>query len=110
MKTIQDIPFHSKAKVIFENEYLPTDDLKIELCRICSKVRADFVKTSTGFSSGGAKVEDVALMRKTVGAGFGVKASGGIRDAQKALAMINAGATRIGTSAGIAIVRGLTER
>ena len=66
-----------------------------------------FVKTSTGFNKGGATVEDVALMKKTVG-NIGVKASGGIRDTQTALAMIEAGATRIGASAGIAIVTGVS--
>ena len=68
---------------------------------------AHFVKTSTGFSTAGATIADVKLMRETVGAKFGVKASGGVRDAQTALAMIAAGATRIGTSNGIAIVKGL---
>ena len=68
---------------------------------------AHFVKTSTGFSTGGATVADVKLMRATVGPEFGVKASGGIRDTQAALAMIEAGATRLGTSAGVAIVTGL---
>ena len=67
-----------------------------------------FVKTSTGFNKGGATVEDVALMKKTVG-NIGVKASGGIRDTQTALAMIEAGATRIGASAGIAIVTGVSD-
>ena len=70
---------------------------------------ARFVKTSTGFSTGGATVEDVKLMRETVGPKFGVKASGGIRDARTALAMIAAGATRLGTSASVAIVKGLAE-
>jgi deoxyribose-phosphate aldolase len=64
------------------------------------------VKTSTGFSSGGATLDDVRLMREAVGSRFGVKASGGIRDTATALAMIEAGATRLGTSAGVAIVRG----
>ena len=74
-------------------------------CRIAEKVGFDFVKTSTGFAAGGATVEDVKLMRKTVGKRFGVKAAGGIRDRKAALAMIAAGATRIGTSAGLAIVK-----
>ena len=68
---------------------------------------ADFVKTSTGFGPGGASVEDVSIMRQVVGPDFGVKASGGVRDYQTALEMIKAGANRIGTSSGIAIVRGL---
>ena len=70
---------------------------------------ADFVKTSTGFSTGGATAADIALMRKTVGPEMGVKASGGIHNAQEALAMVEAGATRIGASAGIAIVNGIEE-
>ncbi|MCF2132638.1 2-deoxyribose-5-phosphate aldolase, partial [Strepomyces sp. STD 3.1] len=69
---------------------------------------ADYVKTSTGFSTGGATVEDVALMRKTVGPDVGVKASGGVRNAEGAKAVIEAGATRIGASSGIAIVNGYT--
>jgi deoxyribose-phosphate aldolase len=70
---------------------------------------AHFVKTSTGFSTGGATLADVKLMRATVGPEFGVKASGGIRDLKAALAMIEAGATRLGTSAGVAIVKGLAD-
>jgi len=67
---------------------------------------ADFVKTSTGFSSGGATLEDIALMRKVVGPDFGVKASGGIKDFETASAMISEGANRIGAGAGVAIVNG----
>ena len=73
-------------------------------CRIAKKVGFDFVKTSTGFAAGGATVEDVKLMRKTVGPEMGVKAAGGIRDREMALAMINAGATRIGASAGLKLL------
>ena len=73
---------------------------------LAQKAGADFVKTSTGFSTGGATVEDVALMRKTVGPDMGVKASGGARSYEDALAFIEAGATRIGTSAGVAIMKG----
>lgn len=95
---------HGKlCKVIFENCYL-TDDEKIRLCEIAKQVRPDFVKTSTGFGTGGATVEDVRLMRKHVGEGIGVKAAGGIRTLADALAMIEAGATRIGTSAGVRIL------
>ena len=72
-------------------------------CRIAKKVGFDFVKTSTGFASGGATAADVALMRRTVGKSMGVKAAGGIRDRETAEAMVAAGATRIGTSAGVAI-------
>jgi len=73
------------------------------------KAGADFVKTSTGFSTGGATVEDIALMRKTVGPDIGVKVSGGVRSREDALAMIEAGATRIGASSGIAIINGETS-
>ena len=73
-------------------------------CRIAQKVGFDFVKTSTGFAAGGATVEDVKLMRKTVGPEMGVKAAGGIRDRETALKMIKAGATRIGTSAGLKLL------
>ena len=73
-------------------------------CKMAKKVGFDFVKTSTGFASGGATVEDVALMRRTVGGEMGVKAAGGVRDRETAEAMINAGATRLGTSAGMNIV------
>ena len=90
-------------KVIIETCLL-TEKEKILACEISKAAGADFVKTSTGFSSGGATVEDIALMRKTVGQKMGVKASGGIKDWNTALAMIKAGANRIGTSSGVAIV------
>ena len=85
---------------------LLTDDEKVKACQIAQKAGADFVKTSTGFSTGGATVEDVALMRKTVGSDMGVKASGGARSYEDALAFIKAGATRIGASSGVAIMEG----
>lgn len=91
------------VKVIIETCLL-TDEEKQQVCKIAVQAGADFVKTSTGFSTGGATVEDVALMRQTVGADVGVKASGGIHSKEEALAMIHAGATRIGASSGIAIV------
>lgn len=94
------------VKVILETCLL-TKAEKIRACRLVVDSGAHFVKTSTGFGSGGATVEDVILLRETVGPDFGVKASGGIRDAKTALAMIDAGATRIGTSAGVAIVGSL---
>jgi deoxyribose-phosphate aldolase len=94
------------VKVIIETCLL-TDEEKVKVCQIAKEVGADFVKTSTGFSKWGAKPEDVALMRKTVGPDMGVKASGGIHNAEEALAMINAGASRLGCSAGIAVVNGL---
>ena len=94
------------VKVILETCLL-TDDEKIRACKIVVESGAHFVKTSTGFSTSGATIADVKLMRATVGPQFGVKASGGIRDTKAALAMIEAGATRLGTSAGVAIVKGL---
>ena len=91
-------------KVIIETCLL-TDDEKRTACELSEKVGADFVKTSTGFSKGGATLHDVELMKSVVGDRLGVKASGGVRDYATAKAMIDAGATRIGASAGIAIVR-----
>ncbi len=90
-------------KVIIETCLL-TDDEKRTACRLSKAAGADFVKTSTGFSTGGATLADVALMRAEVGPGMGVKASGGIRTLEVARAMVNAGATRLGTSSGIAII------
>ncbi|WP_312117364.1 deoxyribose-phosphate aldolase [Brevibacillus reuszeri] len=92
-------------KVILETGLL-TDEEKETACKLCVEAGADYVKTSTGFGPGGATVEDIALMRKTVGADVGVKASGGVRDGEAALAMIEAGASRIGTSSGVSIVTG----
>jgi deoxyribose-phosphate aldolase len=90
-------------KVIIETCYL-TDDQKVMACRLAQDGGADFVKTSTGFGPSGATVADVALMRRTVGPEMGVKASGGIRTFETARAMIEAGATRIGASASVAII------
>jgi deoxyribose-phosphate aldolase len=90
-------------KVIIETCLL-TDEEKVKACELSKEAKADFVKTSTGFSTGGAKPEDVALMRKTVGDTMGVKASGGIHTTQEAESMVNAGANRLGTSATIAIM------
>ncbi|MBV7507536.1 deoxyribose-phosphate aldolase [Bacillus sp. sid0103] len=95
------------TKVIIETSLL-TKEEKIRACEISLKAGADFVKTSTGFSTGGATVEDIALMRKTVGPDMGVKASGGVRSTDDVQKMIEAGATRIGASSSIAIVNGLT--
>jgi deoxyribose-phosphate aldolase len=92
-------------KVIFETCLLD-DAQKTRAAEICRDLNVAFVKTSTGFSRSGATVEDVALMRKVVGQGVGVKASGGVRDYATAVAMIEAGATRLGTSSGISIVSG----
>ena len=92
-------------KVIIETCLL-TDAEKVKACELAKTAKADYVKTSTGFSTGGATVEDVKLMRKTVGPNLGVKASGGVRDAEKAKAVIDAGATRIGASSSVKIVMG----
>ncbi len=94
------------VKVIIETSLL-TNDEKERACRLSVEAGADFVKTSTGFSTGGATVEDVKLMREVVGPNVGVKASGGVRSAEDAKQMIDAGATRIGASSGVAIVQGL---
>ena len=91
------------VKVIIETCLL-TDEEKIKACQIATEAGADFVKTSTGFSTGGATVEDIRLMRETVGNDMGVKASGGVRDFEKVQAMIDAGATRIGTSSAAGIL------
>jgi deoxyribose-phosphate aldolase len=93
------------SKVILETALL-TDEEKVKACLICKKAGADFVKTSTGFSKGGATVGDVALMKYVVGSGIGVKASGGIRSKADAEAMIASGADRIGASASVKIVLG----
>lgn len=97
------------VKVIIETSLLEKDEI-IKACELAKAAGADFVKTSTGFSTGGAKVEDIRLMRATVGPDMGVKASGGIHNEAEALAMIEAGATRIGTSAGVAIMSGVTGK
>lgn len=94
----------AKLKVIIETCLL-TDAQKRQACICAKKAGADFVKTSTGFSSGGATVEDVALMRAAVGPEMGVKASGGVRSREDARAMVAAGATRLGTSAGVTLLR-----
>jgi deoxyribose-phosphate aldolase len=92
------------VKVILETALL-TDEEKVRACVISKEAGADFVKTSTGFSKGGATVADIALMRQTVGSSMGVKAAGGVRDLAGAKEMIAAGATRIGASAGVKIVQ-----
>jgi deoxyribose-phosphate aldolase len=97
------------VKVILETCLLTREE-KIRACKIVVESGAHFVKTSTGFSTAGATIDDVKLMREIVGPNFGVKASGGIRDLKTALAMIEAGATRIGASASVAIVQGLADR
>lgn len=92
------------VKVIIETCLL-TDEEKIKACELSQKAGADFVKTSTGFSTGGATVHDIALMRKTIGTEMGVKASGGVHTHEEALAMVEAGATRIGASAGVKLLK-----
>lgn len=111
LKDIQAVVDAAKGKalvkVIIETALL-TDEEKVKVCELAKEAGADFVKTSTGFSTGGATVADVKLMRETVGPDMGVKASGGIHNEAEAVAMIEAGATRIGTSAGVAIMEGAT--
>jgi deoxyribose-phosphate aldolase len=92
------------SKVIIEAALL-TDDEKVTACTLAKAAAADYVKTSTGFASGGATAADVALMRRVVGAEMGVKAAGGVRDLEGMKAMIAAGATRVGASAGVKIVQ-----
>jgi deoxyribose-phosphate aldolase len=96
------------VKVILETCYL-TDEEKIRGCRLSIEAGASFVKTSTGFASGGATIEDVKLMRNTVGKDFGVKAAGGIRTLEDALKMIEAGANRLGTSGSVTIIQKFDE-
>jgi len=97
------------VKVIIETCYLNEEE-KISACRLAQEAGAHYVKTSTGFGSGGATVEDIALMRRCVGETMGVKASGGIRDLDTAIAMLRAGASRIGASATVAIMEQYMER
>lgn len=105
IKEIRNACKGKTLKVIIETCIL-TDEEKITACKLSKEAGADFVKTSTGFSTYGATVEDVKLMRETVGEDMGVKASGGIRDRETALKMVEAGATRLGVSAGVEIVKG----
>ncbi|GEP19788.1 deoxyribose-phosphate aldolase [Pediococcus argentinicus] len=100
-----DVP----CKVIFENCYLSKDEIK-KVAEIAKDVKPDFIKTSTGFGISGAEVEDVELMKRTVGEDVKVKAAGGIRNTDDFLAMIGAGAERIGTSSGIKIIESLKQR
>jgi deoxyribose-phosphate aldolase len=97
------------SKVILETCYL-TDDEKRTVCELAVQAGVDFVKTSTGFGTAGATVKDVQLMRAVVGPEMGVKAAGGIRTLEDALAMIQAGATRLGTSSGVEIIEALMAR
>ncbi|HFU4203666.1 TPA: deoxyribose-phosphate aldolase [Streptococcus suis] len=105
IKAVVDASGDKLVKVIIE-ACLLTDEEKVKACELSKEAGADFVKTSTGFSTGGATVADVALMRKTVGPDMGVKASGGARSYEDAVAFIEAGANRIGASSGVAIMKG----
>lgn len=96
------------SKVIFENCYLTQEEIK-QLALIAKKVKPDYIKTSTGFGSGGAKIEDVKLMKETVGNDVKVKAAGGIRDLDTCLKMIEAGASRIGTSSSLKILEEIKD-
>lgn len=104
IKKVRETCHAAVLKVIIETCLL-TDKEKILACQIAKEYGADFVKTSTGFSTGGATEHDIELMRKTVGDKMGVKASGGIKTYEEAIKMINAGANRLGTSSGIAIIK-----
>ena len=103
IQAVRDASRGHILKVIIETSQL-TDEEKVTACELAAKAGADFVKTSTGFNGGGATVQDVALMRKSIPAAMQVKASGGVRSRADADAMIAAGATRIGTSGGVQIV------
>jgi deoxyribose-phosphate aldolase len=108
IKAVVDAANGTLVKVIIETCLL-TDEEKVKACELSVEAGADFVKTSTGFSTGGATAEDIALMRKTVGPDLGVKASGGVRSLEDMQKMIENGATRIGASSGVAIMNGLTS-
>src|SRR5699024_5664236 len=111
MQQIVDL-CHSNSvliKVIFENTYLTKDEIK-KLAEISKEVKPDFIKTSTGFGPSGATVEDVKLMKSVVGDDVSVKAAGGIRNSDDFLAMIAAGADRIGTSSGVKIINAIKNR
>ena len=103
IKAVVEAADGKTVKVIIETCLL-TDDEKVKACELSLEAKANFVKTSTGFSTGGATVSDVALMRKTVGDKAYVKASGGVRDYEGAMLVINAGADRIGASSGVKIM------
>ncbi|MDI3482009.1 MAG: deoxyribose-phosphate aldolase [Tepidanaerobacteraceae bacterium] len=108
VKAAKQIDAEAKVKAILEMCYLNPGE-KVSACELARDAGADFVKTSTGFGPGGAAVEDVELMKKLVGDTMGVKAAGGIKDLKTAMAMIKAGATRIGTSSGVAIITELNH-
>ena len=109
IKTLKEVCGDIILKVILETCLL-TDEEIVKACELSKEAGADFVKTSTGFSTAGAKTHHVALMRKTVGEGIGVKASGGIHNEEQAQSMIDAGASRLGTSATLAIIGKTSEK
>lgn len=104
IKALREVTQGHILKVIIETCLL-TDEEKVKACELAKEAKADFVKTSTGFSKGGATVKDVALMRKTVGEEIGVKASGGVKTKEEMIEMVKAGATRIGTSHGPELIK-----
>ena len=108
IKAVVDAAKPALVKVIIETCLLEHDEI-VNSCQAAQQAGADFVKTSTGFSTGGATVDDVALMRQTVGPDMGVKASGGIHTFEEAQALIEAGASRLGASKGVAIVQAEQE-
>jgi deoxyribose-phosphate aldolase len=108
-KKIRKVTKNRVVKVILETGYLTKKEIK-KACQLAKQTKLDFVKTCTGFGPGKAKIEDIKFMKKIVGKKMGVKASGGIRDYQTALEMLKAGATRIGTSAGVEIMKGEKSR
>ncbi len=106
IKALRDATEEKILKVILETALLNEEEIK-EVCLVAKELKVDFVKTSTGFSTRGASLEDIKIFKSVAGDEIGIKASGGIRSYEKALEMIEAGATRLGTSSGIAIVKGL---
>ena len=106
IKALREATEGKVLKVILETALLNEEEIK-EVCQIAKELKVDFVKTSTGFSTRGASLEDIKIFKSVVGDEIGIKASGGIRSYEKAIEMIEAGATRLGTSSGIAIVKGL---
>lgn len=103
IKAVREVSKGHTLKVILECCLLTKEEI-VEACKLCVEAKADFVKTSTGFSKWGAKVEDVKLMRETVGPEMGVKASGGVRTHEEMLEMVKNGATRMGTSSGVKLM------
>ncbi len=109
MQAVKKVAGRVNVKVILETGYLTKAEIK-KACQLAKEAGLDFVKTCTGYGPGRAKITDIKLMRQVVGPQMGIKASGGIRDYQTALKMIKAGANRIGTSAGVEIMKGRKSR